>query len=142
MKLDLKDHQIINELRENARISIRDIAKKTKIRPSTVHQRIQKLIKENVIEKFTLKLNPSAINEEFVVFMFVKSKPSVFLDKKILQNPHIKEVFGITGEHDLLLKLKFKDVVEFNNFIIKFRKEQNIETTLTQVATANLKEVI
>ena len=142
MKLDLKDHQIIRELKENSRISVRDIAKKTKIRPSTVHQRIQKLIKQNIIEKFTLKLNDKAIQENFIVFMLIKSKPSAFLDKKILQDPHIKDVFGITGEYDLLLKLKFKDVVEFNNFVIKFRKEQNIETTLTQVATVKIKEVI
>ena len=92
--------------------------------------------------KFTLKLNDKAIGENFIVFMLIKSKPSVLLEKKTLNNKHIKEVFGITGEYDLLLKLKFKDVIEFNDFIIKFRKEQNIETTSTMVATANLKEVI
>lgn len=142
MKLDLKDHQIINELRENSRYSVRDIAKKTKIRPSTVHQRIRKLIKENIIEKFTLKLNDKAIGENFIVFMLIKSKPSVFLENKTLQNSHIKEVFGITGDYDLMLKLKFKDIEEFNDFIIKFRKEQQIETTLTMIATVKIKEVI
>ena len=39
-----------------------------------------------------------------------------------------------------MLKLKFSDVAEFNDFIIKFRKEQAIVTTLTMVATANIKE--
>ncbi len=40
----------------------------------------------------------------------------------------------------MLLKLKFKDVEEFNDFIIKFRKEPLIQTTLTMVVTADVKE--
>ncbi len=140
MVLDKKDLAIIDILKTDARLSIRDIAKKTNIRPSTVHQRITKLKKDGVIEKFTVKLNNSAVGEDFIVFMMIKTKPNVLLDNKIINNKHVKEVFGTTGEYDLLLKLKFKDVQEFNDFIIKFRKEQQIETTLTMVATANIKE--
>lgn len=140
MVLDKKDLAIIDILKTDARLSIRDIAKKTGIRPSTVHQRITKLRKDSVIEKFTVKLNNSAVGEDFIVFMMVKTKPNVLLDNKIINNRHVKEVFGTTGEYDLLIKLKFKDVAEFNDFIIKFRKEQQVETTLTMVATANIKE--
>lgn len=140
MVLDKKDLAIIDILKTDARLSIRDIAKKTGIRPSTVHQRITKLRKDSVIEKFTVKLNNSAVGEDFIVFMMVKTKPNVLLDNKIINNRHVKEVFGTTGEYDLLIKLKFKDVQEFNDFIIKFRKEQQVETTLTMVATANIKE--
>ncbi len=140
MKLDKKDLAIIDILKQNARLSIRDISKKTNIRPSTVHQRITKLKKDGVIEKFTVKLNNSAVGEDFIVFMMIKTKPNVLLDNKVINNKHVKEVFGTTGEYDLLLKLKFKDVQEFNDFIIKFRKEQQVETTLTMVATANVKE--
>ena len=50
-------------------------------------------------------------------------------------------IFGVTGEYDLLLKLKFKDVEEFNDFLIKFRKEQKgVRQTFTMVSTANIKE--
>ena len=139
MHIDDKDLAIITVLKENSRLSIRDIAKKTKLRPSTVHQRILRLKERGVIEKFTLKLNNKAVGEGFIVFMLIKTKPSAILDK-LVQNKHVKEFFGITGEYDLLLKLKFKDVDEFNGFIIKFRKEQPIQTTLTMVATADVKE--
>jgi len=73
--------------------------------------------------------------------MLIKTKPSAMLDK-LVHDRHVKEFFGVTGEYDLMLKLKFKDVDEFNDFIIKFRKEQSIQTTLTMVVTANLKEEI
>jgi DNA-binding Lrp family transcriptional regulator len=141
-ELDDKDFKIINVLKEDSRIAIRDIAKKTGLRPSTVHQRIVRLKKDKTIEKFTLKLDPKSVGEAFIVFMLVKTKPSIYLDNKLLQNSHVKEVFGITGEYDLLIKMKFKDVIEFNDFIIKFRKEQNVETTHTMVATASIKEEI
>ena len=42
-------------------------------------------------------------------FMLIKTKPSALLDK-LIHDKHVKEFFGITGEYDLLLKLKFKDV--------------------------------
>ena len=73
--------------------------------------------------------------------MLIKTKPSALLDK-LIHDKHVKEFFGITGEYDLLLKLKFKDVDEFNDFVIKFRKEQAIQTTLTMVVTADIKEEI
>jgi len=139
MDVDEKDFSIINVLKENSRESIRDIAKRTKLRPSTVHQRILKLKERGVVEKFTLKLNNKAVGEGFIVFMLIKTKPAAMLDK-LVNNKHVKEFFGVTGEYDLLLKLKFKDVEEFNDFVIKFRKEQLIQTTLTMVVTADVKE--
>ena len=140
MKLDSKDKSIIEKLRENSRYSIRDIAKATKLRPSTVHQRLTKLIQNKVIEQFTIKLNNKSIDENFIVFMLVETGET--FPKNVFDNNHIKEVFGITGEYDLLLKMKFKDVEEFNRFIIKFRKEHNLKKTTTMVATADIKELI
>jgi len=141
MDVDKKDFSIINVLKENCRLPIRDIAKRTKLRPSTVHQRIIKLKEKGVIEKFTLKLSNKMVGEGFIVFMLIKTKPAAMLDR-LVNDKHVREFFGITGEYDLLLKLKFKDVEEFNDFIIKFRKERLIQTTLTMVVTADVKEEI
>ncbi len=143
MKIDNKDERIIEILKQDSRLSIREISKLTKIRPSTVHQRIQKLIENDIIEKFTIKLNNKAIRENFIVFMLVKGGTTEYIDNKLLNNKHIKEVFGITGEYDILIKLKFAGVEEFHDFIINFRKEKKeIQSTLTMIATTNLKEEI
>jgi DNA-binding Lrp family transcriptional regulator len=141
MKLDDKDHKIIGQLRINSRNSVRDIAKATGLRPSTVHERIRRLMNENVIERFTLKLNNEAMGESFIVFMLVSGTPTSYVGTPLLSNPHIKEVFGVTGDCDMLLKLKFKDVAEFNDFVIKFRQEnKEVTKTVTMVVTVNLKE--
>jgi len=140
---DKKDYLIINILKQNSRLAIRDIAKKTGIRPSTVHERIKKLVKEGIIEKFTLKLSNKAVGQDFIVFMLIKGGTTEYINDKIINNDCIKEIFGVTGEYDLLLKLKFGNVEEFNKFLIKFRKEQKgLRQTYTMVTTANVKEEI
>lgn len=141
LKLDDTDHRIIAALRKNSRQSIRQLAKALQLRPSTVHERIRKLRLEGVIEKFTIKLNNSVVSEGFIVFMLVLGKPTQYVGKTLLDHPHIKEVFGVTGEYDLLFKLKFSDVAMFNDFVINFRKEnKEVQKTLTMVATVVLKE--
>ena len=138
--LDKKDLMILEQLQKDSRMTVKEIGKKTGIRPSTVHKRILRLKETNVIRKFSVKVDDKAIEENFAVIMMVKTKPSVLLDESVLKSRHIKEVYGITGEYDLLMKLKFRDVEEFNTFIIRFRKEQNIVNTLTFVVTARVKE--
>ena len=138
VRLDELDHKILSALRHNSRLTIREIADRTRIRPSTVHLRIQRLISYKVIEKFTLKLNDKLIGQDFIVFMFVNSSrdlpPSFFNDSKI------KDAFGVTGEYDLILKLKFKDISEFNEYVINLRNRKEIVKTLTTVVTINIKE--
>ena len=137
-KLDNKDLAIINILKDNSRASIRDIAKLTNIRPSTVHVRITQLIKKNIIEKFTLKLNNDAFGENFIIFIMIKTNSEI--KKSAFSEICVKEVFGITGEYDLMMKLKFKDIIEFNDWLLKFRKENNVLSTVTMVSTITLKE--
>lgn len=138
MKLDDTDISIIGLLKDNARLSIRDIAKVLQLRPSTVHVRLTKLKDNNIIEKYTLKLNNAAINEAFIVFIFIATEQ--LIPNAAFKNDHIKEVFGITGEYDLVMKCKFKDIAAFNLFILDFRKKYGLKKTLTQVVTIALKE--
>jgi len=140
MTIDNKDKSILKELKRDSRTSIRDISRTTNIRPSTVHQRITKLKADGIIEKFTVKLDNKLINENFIVFMFVATEED--LKPEIFKDSHIKEVFGITGEYDLLFKLKFKDVEEFNEFVLDFRKKSGVKKTITMVGTVTLKEEI
>ena len=136
--IDAKDKKIIALLQKNSRMPIRSIAKSAGLRPSTVHKRMQDMKADGIIEKFTIKLNSAAVGEDFIVFMFINTAGdlpnSFFTDKRI------KDAFGITGEYDLLLKLKFPDINEFNDYIISLRKNKNITKTLTTVVTIQIKE--
>ncbi len=139
--MDAKDALLIEQLRIDARASLKELSRKTGLRPSTIHQRILKLIKNRVIEKFTIKVDDSAVGEEFVAFLLIKGTTQKFLPARILTDPHVKEVYGVTGEYDLLIKLKFASVKEFNDYLIAFRQEHpQVQSTMTMVGTAKLKE--
>lgn len=140
--LDDKDLAILEHLKKDARISIRKLGAITNIRPSTVHQRIKRLIDDGVIQEFTVKLNPEKLGENFTIFMLVSGTLDKYLDDKFLKSRHILEIHGITGEYDLLLKLRFKDIKQFNRFVIDFRQRysRSISKTITMVQTLGLKE--
>lgn len=139
--MDEKDSKIIEILKENSRASIRDIAKATDIRPSTVHNRIKKFKDDGIIEKFTVITNDEKVGEGFVVFMLISGTSEKYLDSRFRGNPHIKEIYGITGEYDLLIKAKFKDMQKFNEFLIDFRERYSkyINKTITMVQTVKVK---
>ena len=138
--LDKKDQKILKELREDSRQSLKDISRETKIRPSTIHNRIQKLVKDNVIERFTIKTNPKKTGEQFVVYVLVKTAANI--PDRYFSNPHIKEVFGITGQYDLIMKCRFTDIEGFNTFIIDFRNLDEVQETLTLIGTVQIKEIL
>jgi DNA-binding Lrp family transcriptional regulator len=141
--LDTKDKKILKVMKNNARASIRQISKTTGIRPSTVHQRIKRLVEEEVIEKFTVKLNDEKVGEGFTVYMLISGSTERYLGSEIMQNDQVKGIYGITGEYDLLIKMKFRDMAEFNDFLLTFREKysSHISKTLTMVQTVKLKDL-
>ena len=141
--LDPRDAKILTILQEDARASIREISKKTGIRPSTVHTRIKKMRETGVIEKFTLRLADEKVGEGFTVFMLISGSTERYLDSALLKDPHVKGVYGITGEYDVLIKMKFTDLAAFNSLLLDFRDRysKHISKTLTMVQTVKLKEL-
>ena len=142
VNLDDKDLAILAHLERDARVSVRKLGKLTDIRPSTVHNRIQRLVKSGVIQRFTVKLDPEKLGENLTVFMLVAGALDKYFDDKFMKNKSVLAVHGITGEYDLLLKLRFKDMKQFNKFVIDFRERfsKSITKTITMVQTARLKE--
>lgn len=138
IKLDSKDHAIINLLRENSRYTIREIALKTNIKPSTIHLRIQKLIENKIIKRFSLKLNNKLLGESFTAFAFFSTEKK--FDDKHFEYPQIKNAYNITGEYDYLIQLRFKEFSEFNDFITEFKSLKKISKLITLIVTKTIKE--
>ena len=68
MKIDAKDKAILAILQRNSRLTTKEIAKKTQLPITTVHNRLKKLKEENIIEQFTIKLNYKALGKPLLVF--------------------------------------------------------------------------
>jgi DNA-binding Lrp family transcriptional regulator len=136
--LDKADFSILECLKSGSRDTIRNIAKKTRLRPSTVHQRMRSLESDGTIRNYTVNLDRKKIGLGFVAFLLIETKSRI--PDSILENPHVAEVYGITGEYDLLIKLQFADIGGFNAFLLKLRENRSIRKTMTMVATVAVKE--
>ena len=136
MIIDETDRKILEELRKNAKITTRELAKSLQVKRSTVHDRISKLIKEKIIEQFTIKVRNDAVEESYLVFLLVEAKEW----QASMLHPFIKEVHHISGEYDFLLKVKCRDVHTFNQFIKVFKAKQGIQKIATLIGTETLKE--
>lgn len=137
MIIDETDRDILEELRKNAKITTRELAKKLRLKRSTVHDRMAKLVKEGIITQFTIKAQSEAIDEGFAAFVLVSVKE---WKEHLAHHPCIKEIYRISGEYEYLLKIKCKDAFAFNDFLKAFKKQPEIEKVATMVATDVLRE--
>lgn len=66
-KLDQIDHLILSLLHDNGRISYTDIGKEVGISRVAVQMRINAMIENGIIEKFTAVINPEKSAKQFLL---------------------------------------------------------------------------
>ena len=70
--LDKTDLHILRLMQENARISNADLARELGMAPSGILERIKKLEQKQVIRKYTARINPDALQQKMLAFIFMK----------------------------------------------------------------------
>jgi len=135
--------QLLKILQKDASLSIRKLAEKLKMRPSTVHERIKRLQRAGILKRKVWLIDAEKVGRDFVAFILLKGKPGNYLtERNILADPRVQEAWGVTGSYDLLLKCRFRNVKEFSSFVMEIReklREYEVET-FSMIATARLKE--
>ena len=117
--LDEVDLAILRSLRENARMSMQEMSRKSGISDATIQFRLKRMKANGVIERFTIMANPAATGYAVTAIMLVQTDnerqdQAVAALTKI---PEITEVYGILGEYDLFLKVWSKSLEELNFLI-------------------------
>jgi DNA-binding Lrp family transcriptional regulator len=144
--IDKKDEIILTELKKNARNTTKNIGKKVNIPRITVHDRIQKMIKNGIIKSFDVKIDYNKIGIPTEVFIFVSFLPNADISqrelaKRISKFERILEVHIISGEYDLLLKVRGKSLGEIGEIVIdKIRNTKGVGKTLTFACFETVKE--
>ena len=77
--LDKKDLAILEILKHNSNLSTQNIAKKTNIPITTVHNRIKKLEKEGIIKEYSVVLDNKKIGKPIAAYILIT------VDYKLLQ---------------------------------------------------------
>jgi DNA-binding Lrp family transcriptional regulator len=145
--IDEKDQKILTELKKNARQSTKNIANKLKIPRVTVHDRIQKMVDNGIIELFTVKPDYKKIDLPTKVFVFLAITPNNVthrdLASKISKLPGVYEVHMITGEYDLLVKVRGKNIEEIGRIVIdKLRVMEGVGKSFTSACFETIEEKI
>jgi len=148
--VDNKDMLILQALKENARASVVEVAKKTGLPSTTVHNRIKKLRKDDVIESYTIKINNKKIGREIAAYILVKLDYQLLRENKTTEEeitlemanlPGIEEANTITGQSDTILKVRVKDMDELNKLVTtKLRNLDCVEKSETMVVLQEVRD--
>jgi len=117
-KLDLLDLKIIEELKNNSRISFNNISQKIDKTEATVRRRVKKLLEEGVIIRFTIDYN---IESKQNISATIKAVPDFKDIKRILKQlrsiEEIKNIWRLSGDCGLLMKVDISSIDKFNPLI-------------------------
>jgi Lrp/AsnC family leucine-responsive transcriptional regulator len=143
-QLDHIDREILSLLQENARVSNADIARELLMAPSAVLERVKKLEQKNIILQFTTRLNPSALNQNLLAYVFIKASDGIgYTDtaSALASIPEVQEVHYIAGDDCYMVKIRTFDsssLIELmRNSIAKI---PNILSTRTTIVLETVKE--
>jgi len=146
MKLDKKDIQILKILQRNSKISLKELARKVSLPVTTVFNRIRKFEQNGLIKNYRAILDPKKVGYDVTAFILVaydasskRSQREVARD--ISKLPFVQEVHIITGEWDMLLKVRGRNSEEIGKFVLdKLREIEGVLKTVTIVVFETAKE--
>jgi Lrp/AsnC family transcriptional regulator, leucine-responsive regulatory protein len=145
-ELDTKDEKILGALQGDGRKSVVDIANEVDLPRATVQERLQRLVKSGVIKRFVAIPDYSMIGKQVTAYVFVTFSsegglPQRKLAEDISRLPGVYEVAVISGQWDMLLKVRAASVEDIGRLVVdRLRGMKGIEKTETCVAFQTVKE--
>ena len=129
------DKSLINALKENARLSISDLARKLNVSRSTVQNRITRLEQNGVIVGYSLKLSESYVQNMVSahVSIKVKQKLTTQTNLELKKFNAISQLFAISGEYDLIAVVEESSLEQLSYTLDKIGDLDGVERTTSSV---------
>jgi Lrp/AsnC family transcriptional regulator for asnA, asnC and gidA len=139
--LDDIDRGIIRILQEDAKTSYREIKNKLGISIGTIHNRLNKLEKNKIIEGYTVKLNNEKLGYKltFLIRIQIEGKFTVKILEEISKIPEVCSVFHTTGEQSACLVCRFKESEDVHKFIRKINEKDHVTKTISNMVLKEYK---
>ena len=144
--LDEKDSLILQELMKDSRKTTKAISKELDIPRATVHDRIVKMEQKGVIRRYTAIPDYLQLGLGVTAFILVQFEPEKGISQRdtadeIAGIPGIFEVHMISGEYDMLLKVRGSSMEEIGKLVIdKLRDVKGVARTLTCACFTTVKD--
>ncbi|WP_044749378.1 Lrp/AsnC family transcriptional regulator [Bacillus alveayuensis] len=119
MKLDDIDRKILALLIENGRMSYSDIGKELNLSRVSVRERVNQLVKNGVIEKFTVVVNSEKVGKSVSAFFEVDCEPAYLVEvaQKLADNPNVASCYQMTGPSTLHMHVLVEDFTSLEKFV-------------------------
>ncbi|MHA2503706.1 MAG: Lrp/AsnC family transcriptional regulator [Candidatus Kariarchaeaceae archaeon] len=129
MELDIYDLKILQHLKKNARKTLKELEAEIDLKVSTIHNRIKRLEDSNVIKQYMAIIDHKSLDYNMISFIMIEfvnqdnQLDQVEVAEQISQLPNVEEVHLVTGEFDILLKVRSKDIDDLSLFVTKNLKQ-------------------
>ncbi len=143
MELDSTDKAILNALLWDAKTSLQSIAKKIHLPLSTLHHRVKRFEDGKIITRYETKIDYAKIGRPIEAFILLEAENVLPTGKKVYQQDildelkkfeAVEEAYIITGQSDLMARVRVKDLDELNELItVKLRKMDGVGSTQTMM---------
>jgi Lrp/AsnC family transcriptional regulator len=119
--LDSIDRKILNLLQEDAKLNVKDIAIRLNLTKTPVYERIKRLERDGVIEKYVAIVNRKKLSPSIVIFISGKLDVNRFEQTEefyegVMKLPEVMDCYLMSGEYDFLLKVVVKDLDAYHTF--------------------------
>jgi Lrp/AsnC family leucine-responsive transcriptional regulator len=152
VKLDEKDLAILTLIQENSKLTANQIAKKINTPITTVFAKTKRMEEMGIIKQYRAILSAEKLNLGTAAFILASVSYRTKNDnatpvsqrdvaEEIARFPEVQEVHIITGDWDLLVKLRAENVDAVGKFVVdKLRLIKGLEKTLTCMVFETVKE--
>ncbi|WP_338733693.1 Lrp/AsnC family transcriptional regulator [Mangrovimonas cancribranchiae] len=123
MILDSVDKRLIALLQDDCKQTTKALSLKLNLSVTAVYERIKKLEKSGVIDKYVALIKKEAINKSFVVFCHIKLVQHahdyvVQFEKEVTKLEEVMSCYHISGDYDYLIQVVVKDMEAFREFLV------------------------
>jgi len=150
-KLDEKDIAILALIQENSKLTARQIAQRINAPITTVFAKTKRMEELGIIREYRAVLAPEKLDSGTAAFILASVSYRAKADdipvsqravaEEIAKFPEVQEVHIITGDWDLLIKLRAENVESIGKFVVdNLRLIKGLEKTLTCMVFETVKE--
>ena len=132
--IDILDMKIIKALQTDARKPIVKVAREVEANEATVRRRINKLLKEEIIERFTVVLNYHKLGRVIKAFIGLRVQPAKLREivDHLSKHPDIQVLYRTSGDTDIFAEVIFEKMEDLNVFL---EEELGLEGILGTIVT-------
>lgn len=135
------DSQILGLLRDNARMSITELANTLGISRATVQKRIELMETRGVITGYTIKLRPEIEKESIRAWMNIvlEGNKANAVIKALRLEPAVQALHSTNGKWDLLVEIRSDNLESFDQTLDRIRTISGIHNTETSILLTTYK---